>query len=497
MTENPLLRQLSHLSRKEMTRFRDFAHSPYFNKHQGVQALATCLSEMYPDFSQRKCEREVIFQKLFPGKPHNQPELAVIFTYALRLFEQFQRVEQAIEEGFLEDEALTLRHSRLKNSFSPFQKIMAEKVSGGRKSVSLGSTSAGFKTLPTLLPVTSGDLERRFKLLAEQDLAAVSQARYEHHFLEEKQAWLDAWYLSEKLRDACELRQRQRLLRTEFEEGLTQNLSEVIEAAPEKFAPYPTVTAYFHLYKLLSVNDLAQYEKTVEALHGSESSLPVGDVQNIFNHLQNFCISQINRGDRAYLRELFGIYQKQLERGLLMVEGRLPEWHYKNIVTTGLRLGEQGWVRDFLEKYRSLLPPEVAENAWRYNLAAWHHHLGQFDQTLKLLVQVEFTDLRYSLDAKALLLRSYFELEEEEALGALCESFKQFIVRNKSLTDFQKKGYLNLLKYTRRTFRLKVGKGILSRSRWQADLEKLRSEVTEAEAIFNKAWLEEKLTNLN
>ena len=39
MLNNKLIGLLQSFERREMTRFREFAFSPYFNKHEGVRAL--------------------------------------------------------------------------------------------------------------------------------------------------------------------------------------------------------------------------------------------------------------------------------------------------------------------------------------------------------------------------------------------------------------------------------------------------------------------------
>ncbi len=174
----------------------------------------------------------------------------------------------------------------------------------------------------------------------------------------------------------------------------------------------------------------------------------------------------------------------------------MPEWHFKNIVTTGLRLDEHEWVRSFLENYRHRLRPEVEENAYSYNLAAYFHHLENYDEVLRLLLQVEYTDVRYNLDAKSLLLRTYYDLEESEALHSLTEAFKQYLKRNKSLSEFQKKGYFNLLNFTRKAFRLKTNREFTSSKKWEPELQNLRSELEAAETVFNKSWLEGKVAEL-
>lgn len=493
MYTNPLIQLLSALSRREISRFVEFSHSPYFNKHKDVRRLAEYLGSIYPDFNEKKCGREVVFQQLYPALPHQQPQLAIVFSYTLRLLEQFLIVELAGAERILEDKTLYYRQLRHRNLASFLKTNWEENTTGVQKRAFI-SGGVGSAVRPS-----DGVFfyENKFRKAAEQDAIAMRLGQPGLGFLAEKQTWLDAFYLTEKLRDACELCQRSKLLKTQFqEEGFLKKALEILRESPDYFIDFPPVAVYFNLYNLLKNNDLNDYRPTLEIIYSNEPAFPKTEAQNLYNYLQNFCIEQINRGNQQFLREVFNLYQVQLENGLLLVDDVLPEWHFKNIVTTGLRLDERAWVRSFLENYRPRLDPKVAENAYSFNLAAWFYHVGKPDEVLRLLLQVEYTDLRYNLDAKSLLLRTYFDLEEEEALMALTEAFKQFLKRNKTLTDFQKKGYFNLLKFTARAFRLKMERDFTSATKWQESLKKLTANMAAADTIFNQTWLEGKVAEL-
>ncbi|MCU0347174.1 MAG: hypothetical protein MUC59_09525, partial [Saprospiraceae bacterium] len=316
-------------------------------------------------------------------------------------------------------------------------------------------------------------------------------------FLQEKQLHLDAFYLVEKLRDACEIVQRSRLMKTVLPaDPMLDFLLEKLSTDATILDAQPVVATYLFLYKLLISSGLGDFKKCLETVQENERLLNREAAQGLYNTLQNYCIEQINRGDTVFLREIFKIYQLQLHSKLLLEEGVLPEWHYKNIVTTALRLEERQWARDFIEAYRKHLAPAAADNAYRFNLAAYFYHIGEASKVLPLLVQVEYTDLRYNLDAKALLLRTYFDLSEEEALLAHVEAFTQFVKRNKSLTEFQKKGYFNLIKLTQRAFKLNLQKDFLKPEKWQEQFGKLAADLKSAEPVFNRSWLVLKLEML-
>ena len=180
----------------------------------------------------------------------------------------------------------------------------------------------------------------------------------------------------------------------------------------------------------------------------------------------------------------------------MLEHGLLSEWHYKNIVTTGIRLREMDWVRNFIDGYRDKLPEEARDNAYRFNLASYFYAIRQYDEVLRLLTQVEYRDLRYSLGAKALLLRTYYDLDEFEALSSLADSFKQYLHRNQLMADVRREGYHNLFKLTRRAANLRANIGYYTKEKSKKELLRLQHGIEKAGAIFNKTWLMEKIEHL-
>ena len=221
------------------------------------------------------------------------------------------------------------------------------------------------------------------------------------------------------------------------------------------------------------------------------------ELQTIYGYLQNYCIEQINKGQRQFLQESFMLYKDQLEKELLMDNnGFLSQWHYKNIVTAGIRLEEMDWTYHFIEKYKTRLNPEVVENAYTFNLASYYYSSQQFEKVLELLVRVEYTDVRYSLAAKSLLLRTYYDLEAYEALLSLTRSFAQYLSRNKLISERRKQAMSSLVRFTNRAFLIKSNLAFVSQDKSQKELLKLEKEMAASSPIINKDWLDQKVSDL-
>ncbi len=155
-------------------------------------------------------------------------------------------------------------------------------------------------------------------------------------------------------------------------------------------------------------------------------------------------------------------------------------------MTTGIRLKEFEWTENFIYEYQNTLVANERNNALAYNLATLFHAKGDFRDTLFQLQGVEFTDTNYHLGAKILQLKSYYELNEEEAFFALVEAFKKYILRSKDLSDYRKKANANFLKLAKKIFQIKGRNG----KTVEQKRKKVKEDLKNLEPIANKSWLE-------
>jgi len=110
-----------------------------------------------------------------------------------------------------------------------------------------------------------------------------------------------------------------------------------------------------------------------------------------------------------------------LEKELIFNEGELSPWVFKNIVLSGLRLGEYDWTEKFIKDYKERLPDESKNNAVTFNLAQLYFFKKDHDKVIRLLHQVEYEDPAYNLNSKIMLIATYYETDELEPLYHLFE----------------------------------------------------------------------------
>ncbi len=481
MSRNPLISLLKSFKRKEMTRFVQFVDSPYFNKHKEVRQLVNLLNSSYPEFAEQDCNSNLLWNGIGQKKPLDKKKLSMLFTYTQRLALQFLSSEELNSDSLSQVE-YQLQALRDRKQYKLYQKLKRSHVS----------------TLEESKEMDAKYFLHKSRFFHEENAILNQRGIYDKgELVDKKLGMLDRFYLTEKLKDACELFQRAKGKKQQFISPLTDFALQEIKTNISNYSDAPSLVAYFHIYQMLIENTNEYFFIAKKSINQYKTQLSFDDKNNTYNSLLNFCILRINKGEQQFRREAFELFKILLEEKLLIVADVLPEWHYKNIATIGLLVNEVNWTQKFVEEYKSFLSEEHRENAYNYNLASVYYQTKNYKEMFPLLLRVEYTDWRYAVAAKVLLLKTYYDIEEGEALSSLYDSFRQYIKRNKNISELQSRRYNNLIKFTHRIFNLKVQKGYFSKEKFTREFEKLHTQIKETAQCFNRNWILEKMKELS
>jgi tetratricopeptide (TPR) repeat protein len=312
------------------------------------------------------------------------------------------------------------------------------------------------------------------------------------------QKQLDMFFVCSQLKMWCELLNRSNVLNYDYDKKQHARFESVLKAYLPDYANHPFVSLYYPVYKgLQNQDDDGWYEGYLKKLKEHLHKIQFEDGKEICNYIQNYCVKRINEGRQGFLAELFEIFKLMLNTNLAYEGLYLPQWTYKNIITVGLRLKEFTWTEDFIHQYYKKLAPDESDNAYQYNLAVLHYESGNFDRAMQLLNKVHFTDPNYYLDAKCILLKIYFQKENDDALYSLRDTVKIYLLREKLLNKNQKLLYKNLFTYAVRLFKLKYESAHLKQPAIISSLKKIAADLAKNNLVANKQWLMQKLEEVS
>ena len=121
-------------------------------------------------------------------------------------------------------------------------------------------------------------------------------------------------------------------------------------------------------------------------------------------------------------------------------------------------------------------------------MAQLYFYQKKHEKVIAQLQEVEYEDVSYNLGSKAMLLATYYETNEMDALYFLFESFRAYLNRHKDIPPQRRENYGNLIKFTKRLTKIMPGD--------QKAIDKLKTEVSSTKNIASASWLRNKIAEL-
>ena len=271
---------------------------------------------------------------------------------------------------------------------------------------------------------------------------------------------------------------------TDYNLRLLKEISDHLKE--NSYEEYPSITIYYQILMTFTDTDTeVHFEELKRLLDEHTTKFPPDEARDMYAYAQNFAIRKINAGEKRYLREYFDLSKAALEKKLLMVDGDLSPWTFKNLVIAALRVGEFNWAEQFIKNYKNRLNEKFRSNAYNYNQGALLFFKGQYGDALRLINQVEYTDIFYALDTRTMQIKIYYQLDEWDPMQSAIEAFKVYLRRNKTLSENVKLLYNNFLKYTDKLSRLT--------KRDKPKLTELKQKIEETKQIADLGWLQQKV----
>lgn len=454
------------LTEKECIRFKKFLQSPYFNQRADVQRLFDLLREAQKSGAFLGT-KEDFYKKLYPGEAYDNLRFNLLLNWFSARVEQFLSVEE-LRNDPLHDHLLrccAFRKRGLGRHFEDNARHLAREIEAS--------------------PSRDADFWLLAYRLQKEIFAHWIVARHGGQSnLPQVTGALTNFFLLENIKWSGTAQSLQTLAGEPLPPVPLAAESLALAAATPAADNPPLALMYAGYRALQEPENEACFRQLKELLAAHVHLFQPAESRDLFMTAINFAIRRHNRGERAYTREAFDLYRQALEKGILLENGVLPQYTYINILNLAKLTGEHEWARVFLEKHRDALPEADRDNTYRYAKAVLHFRSSDYRAVLELLREVDFPDVFINIDARKMLLRSYYELGEWLPLTSLLDSFKAFLRRRKDL-GYHRESYLNLLKFTQKLVKT-AGAGAAKR---RALVEKIR----QTPAVAERDWLLEKL----
>jgi hypothetical protein len=465
MLGSQLLELIKSLDKRDMRELRKVVRSPYFNQREDVSQLFDCidttLNTRLPDLSKEK-----IFEKIYPYQKYDDVLIRQLMSYLYKVIQKY-----LITEGVLnnqDDSQLYLIQAlSQRKSYKIFEKNINEASDLDHKNMSKKRFYHFIK----------------YRLLNEEYEYLVLNKRHGDFNLQSLSDELDNFYISERLRLACIIQSHQAVSKKEYKQPF---LNLVIDTIEREDNWQLSISAYYLIYKtMIHPEDEVSFLKLKNTIEEKIHLLSELEQRDLVISATNYCIKRLNNGEKRFGIEALNMYRYGLETKSLFDNNVLLPFLYKNILMLALKSEEYEWAEKFLYDFKQYLPEKERENIFQYNLALFYFRTGKYSEAMTLLQKVNLNDVLYNLDARRLLARIYYDLDEINALQSLIESSKVYLHRQKGI-GYHHDMYTNYFRFLEKMMKMDMKKA-------EARLI-LRGEVESTQLLAEREWLLQKLS---
>lgn len=470
MKDSKLIRFLRSLSPEARTEFQAYVDSPLFNRRK---TLSTLLEILYTQglTTGARLSREAVYAKIFGDQPYNARSLRTLMAQLQSLLRDYMAFRQ-----YRQDEAGQLRD------------YLAQLRSAGLHKYAPAAQAHAAARLREL-PLRAADRHHALMRLAESELIFRQHgtARMPADHLETAQQHLLSGFLIRLLR--YEL---QRVtLEGNFSEPQALTLpQELIDAVSRQLTEVPTAARMYSLLLRLFAHpaDARAYTEVREILSRTQAEFSPAEAHELYIATLNYTARRVNDGNKEFLTESFSLYEEMLERQLIIEDGKISPFHFKNIVNVALRLQRDTWAEAFIREWKLAVRPDHGSNAFDFSMGMLHFYRKAYTEAARCFNRVlnDHQDIFYGLNARGYLLQIYYETGEIRSLESLAHAFRIKLSRGKQISAAKREQYLSFLRHLMRLLN--------TPPQDYKRLEKLRSEIAQKpEKGMGAVWLLEKI----
>lgn len=468
MYQSKLIGILKQMDSKMFKSFKQFVSKQIGQTNKPVELLMKVLIKNYPEFDGKTIDRSQMFKKVYPKEKENPQKLRYVMTDVTKLLEKFLVNEEISNDSYTQSLLLAKAYRRLRLGKHQMSGILD-----------------CYKILDESQRRDARHYLNKYLIDVEQFNNSNYLAGFDKNtVLQDILNNLDAFYLTEKLKCICEVINTKNIMQVDYNTQLFEEIIAYLGNRP--LDDIPALNIYYCILKtLIDLDNEDYYKKLMDLLAAHNTIFSTYELDDLYSFARNYCIRKINHGQKEFLNELFELYLILLDNELIFQGKYLSQWDYKNLVIIGSRLERFEWVENFMETFKVKLNPEVKDNAYLFNKAAYHFLRKNYNKTIELLQSVQYTESRYHLDSKVLLLKSFYELNDIVPLFSMLESFKVLIKRNKQLSDTYKNSYNAFVRMLKKLVRIKLGS--------KTAPSKLLLDLKKDAVVGEVTWLKEKI----
>lgn len=476
MISGTLLGILGKFNPKEFKEFGEFVKSPFFNKNIHVKHLYDYLKKFYPDFKDKKLDKEVVFKNLFGGKKYNDGFLRTVIYNLGKLAEDYLAY-------------INFRKDDLNRGLNLLKELNERKL----EKVFLRYYSEIEEDINNVLYHDPEYFLKKYELYNQREIymdwSKFKQKNFKNYTLNTV-TYIDdeltSYYLSKALNHYRFMLDKNMYEQVEHNYDFIEHIMEYLMKKDVFFKE--KIKIKLHLYEVLLIKEKKEeYFKILkDILINSKAKLSRSDLYSLHNVLQSYCVYQNYNNKPEYVKERFELYKICIGQKLYSATEHIyfDDLMFGNIVNTAIAVNEFTWAEVFIEQYKNAISPDNMDVVINYSYARVHFGKGEFEKALWYLNSIKtIKHIQYKLPVRDLTLMTFYELNLLSQSAYQIDSYRHFLTNNKSaLSEERFERIMSFLKFYTKLVKNKE-KGSIK------ELEKLKKELENITNTLEKNWL--------
>ena len=483
---------LKTFGKDELAEFGKFVNSPYFNENSKVVKLFEILCSFHPHFDSKFFNEQNIYKRINPGLLFNKDTFKKIFKGLNIALEKFLAQKNFENKPFdyydnLFDMLMT------KNLQKHGGKCIdnCEEILAKENALNTDYFLFGFKhyTNKANLLITSRTRSNAADAGQVADLISKRGHNVAGFFFKEMIRCFDNLLTFDKnfeinkenyfvwnLFNSIDFNAFFSCMKENAESDFELRVCEVYGAWYSAFSDLDNEKLYFRYRELIMKSDKL-FSRDEMRFH--------------ITRLMRYCLMKNAKAGNTskFENELFEIYEVFISKGYY--KSSLSEYlsieTFRAVLLLSLKLKRYKWTIEFINKYKSKLPPERRKNLFHYASALYFYHTGKYGESMKHSQKVEFDHFMFKLDLRDLMLMTYYEMGAFENALPLIDTYKHFLSNDKSLSSAERIRHKNFIAIVQKLIEYINNPHIFILMK----IEKLI-----AEEHSNKVWVHEKFEDI-
>ena len=483
MLNSNLLELLGKFTAVEIKEFSEFVSSPFFNKNESVIKLLAYLKKYFPEFQNKKLEKEIAFGKIFPKQPYNDGYMRTLMHRMQKLAEQYLSYNNYIKkEGSLKLNLLVeLNGRKLEKAFL---KALSEQEQEFEE-----SAYKGYNYFHDKIQIEEQKLEFfnwiRYKNKDYKDFSDES-------FYSSIDFTISA-FLIRVLGKYLFILAKEQFNKLGYDFEFLDFILDFLNTKGAHFKDNAVINLQFNEIMLLKTKNDDYYYVLKEILVKEKNTLSVDERYSLHNVLNQYLVERIFEGEIQFKPERLELYKIAISEGVY--KGSKDEYFdellFGGIVKVAVLQGEYDWTEKFIEQYKTELPPENRSTVIYFCMARVSFARKDFTMSLKLLSKIRtIRIIQYKTAVRDLTLMTYYELLMYSQAYFMADSYRHFLSKNVSFySDSRFERMSNFLKYFLRITKIRENNNLIELGEVAFDLKRNTN-------VMERDWLLEKLKEL-